>query len=429
MKVAIIGSGVSGLVAARALDQQHEVTVFEKNSRAGGHVCTVDVDAYGRTISVDVGFMIFNHRTYPNFSRMLRDLDVEASPTRMDFSVSLEDADFEWATGNLNMMLAQRANLFRVSYYRLLFEILRFFRVAKRDLSAGSVGDVSLRQYLANHGLSAVVAQRLLIPMGASIWSAPAEELLEYPAETLLGFFDDHGLLSLSHPTWLTIIGGSLTYVSKIVTKLRNPIRMGQAIVTVSRSQEGVVVTDTHGEAMAFDQLIFACHPHDALRLLATPSQGERELLGAFKYARNLTVLHGDSTFMPKRRRAWASWNYLGQRSLDAPVAVTYWINRIQKIDHRYPLFVTLNPPHTPRQDLVFASFDFEHPQFDKSAVDAQQRLNEIQGKASIWYCGAYTGYGFHEDGVVSALEIAARLGSQREPIGPPRIFRQGEVG
>lgn len=415
MKIAVVGSGISGLAAARALDAHHEVTLFEKDDRLGGHACTVDVDHYGPRISVDVGFIIFNRFTYPNLVRLFRELGVKGTPTRMAFSVSLDGGRFEWATGNLDMMLAQRRNALSPSFYQLLFEVLRFFRVANADLAADTVGEVSLREYLARRRFSPVIVKRFLVPMGASIWSASADEFLEHPAEVLLAFMKNHQLLSAKQPVWLTLPGGSRTYVNKIKDELRATVRIGKSVAKVVRTQTGVTVVDSAGADSAFDQVILACHAPDALRLLDAPTVEEREVLGALKYSKNLTVLHGDASFMPKRQRAWGSWNYVG-RSADnhsnAPVSITYWMNHLQHIDKKYPLFVTLNPTVAPRPDLVFASFDFEHPQFDRAAVNAQKRLASIQGNGNVWFCGAYARHGFHEDGIRSGLETAQRLGA-----------------
>ena len=413
MKIAVVGSGVSGLAAARMLDAHHEVTLFEKEDRLGGHACTVDVDHYGPRISVDVGFIIFNRFTYPNLVQMFRELGVKGAPTQMAFSVSLDDGRFEWATGKLDMMLAQRMNALSPSFYQLLFEILRFFRVANADLAAGSVGEVSLREYLARHRFGPIIVKRFLAPMGASIWSASADEFLEHPAEVLLAFMKNHQLLSVKQPVWLTLPGGSRTYVTRIKDELRATVRTGTPVAKLVRTQAGVSVVDGAGAGSVFDHVILACHAPDALRLLEAPTAEESEVLGALKYSKNLTVLHGDASFMPKRRRAWGSWNYVGRTAdshSDAPVSITYWMNQLQHIDQKYPLFVTLNPTTPPRPDLVFASFDFEHPQFDRAAVNAQKRLASIQGNGNVWFCGAYAGHGFHEDGMRSGLEVGRRL-------------------
>lgn len=427
MKIAIIGTGIAGLGAARALDDSHELTLFEKDGRLGGHACTVDVDHYGPRLSVDVGFIIYNRFTYPNLTRLFRELGVKGTPTKMAFSVSLDDGRFEWATGNLNMMLAQRENVFSPDHYRLFIEILRFFRVANADLAADTVGEVSIGEYLARHRFSSIIAKRFLIPVGGSIWSASADEFLDHPAEVLLTFMKNHQLLQVKQPVWLTIPGGSRRYVEKLQEQLKASVRLNTAVLRITRTADGVTITDSSGADTRFDHVILACHGPDALSLLDSPSEQERETLSAFRYSKNLTVLHGDPSFMPKRRRAWGSWNYLGKSADDhsmAPVSLTYWMNQLQHIDEKYPLFVTLNPDRPPDPNLVFASFDFEHPQFDRAAANAQKRLASIQGNGNVWFCGAYTGHGFHEDGLRSGLEIAYQLGAtSSELLGHARIF------
>jgi predicted NAD/FAD-binding protein len=428
MKIAIVGSGISGLAAARALDDGHEVTIFERDERLGGHACTVDIDHYGPRIPVDVGFIIYNRFTYPNFYRLLHELRVRGKPTQMSFSVSLDDGRFEWGTGKLEMMLAQPSNVLNPTYYRLLFDILRFFRVANADLAAGTVGEVSLREYLARHKFGLPIVKRFLVPMGASIWSASATEFLEHPAEVLLGFMKNHQLLSVKQPVWLTIPGGSRAYVDKLRQGLRAKVHLKSTISQVAKTHTGTLVSDTHGNEATFDHVVLACHAPDALRLLKSPSHDERDILSVLKYSKNLTVLHGDTSFMPKRRRAWGSWNYVGRSTDDhssSPVSITYWMNQLQHIDEKYPLFVTLNPVAPIKPDLMFASFDFDHPQFDRAATNAQKRLATIQGKGNVWFCGAYAGHGFHEDGIRSGLEIAHQLGATSpELLGHARIFR-----
>lgn len=427
MKVAIVGSGVSGLAAAYALDADHDVTVFEKDARLGGHVSTVDVDHYGPTIPVDTGFIIFNRKTYPNLTRLFRELKVSSIATRMAFSVSLDEGQFEWATSNLNQMFAQRSNILNPSHYVMLSEILRFFRTARADLAAHSVGEVSLKEYLDRYRFNQILVDRFLVPVGGSIWSATAKQFLEYPAEVLLAFMENHQLLQIEQPIWLTVEGGSRIYVTRLLERLRAKFHANTPVERVTRLEDGgVAVTDDKGNEARFDHAILACHSTDALRLLDSPTERERQLLGAIRYEKNITVLHGDPAFMPKRRSAWGSWNYIGSRDqsrgADA-VGITYWMNSLQHIDQKYPLFVTLNPRTTPKN--VFASFDYEHPQYDRAAVDAQKQLHTIQGSGNVWFCGAYSGYGFHEDGFRSGLEVAHKVSSSASVplLGHPRIF------
>jgi predicted NAD/FAD-binding protein len=428
VKIAIVGSGISGLGAAYALDSQHDVTIFERDHRLGGHASTVDVDHYGPRIAVDTGFIIFNRLTYPNLTRLFRELKVRSLATQMGFSVSLDDGRYEWATGGLAAMFAQPENALNPKHYALLLDILRFFRVANADLAARTVGDVSLRDYLAARRFNATLIDRFIVPMGGSIWSATARQMLEYPAETLLTFMKNHQLLQIKQPVWLTVEGGSRTYVDKLTSRLRARIHKNKPIKRVEGGANGAVIFDDKGERAEFDAVILACHSTDALDLLDAPTDAERSTLSAMRYQKNTTILHGDTRLMPKRRAAWSSWNYTGSsheaRSGDA-VGITYWMNKLQHIDESYPLFVTLNPRVAPNPDLVFASFDYEHPQYDRDAIKAQQRLHELQGARRIWFCGAYTGYGFHEDGLRSGLEVAQHVAGQIATplLGHARIF------
>lgn len=428
MKIAVIGSGISGLAVAHALSGRHEITIYEKQKRIGGHSYTVEVSHYGPTFAVDVGFIIYNRTTYPNLTRLFRELGVRGKPTQMSFSVSLNDGGFEWGTSGPSMIFAQRKNLFKPRFYGLLFEILRFFRVAKADLARGAVGDGSIRDYLRRHRFSDSIATFFLVPMGASIWSASSNEFLEHPAQVLLTFLEDHKLLGLKQPIWLTFPGGARTYVDKLAVSLEANIRLGVGAVGVRRGPEGVIISDTDSKETVFDHVVLACHAPDSLRILQDAMQQETEILGAFKYSSNEIFLHGDSVVMPRRRAAWASWNFAGSSSAeraDDVVNVTYWMNQLQHIDAKYPVFVTLNPRAPLKKELVFSKFVFEHPQFDTAALNAQKNLHAIQGIGNVWFCGAYCGHGFHEDGMRSGLEIASKIDPEApiSLLGRPRIF------
>jgi predicted NAD/FAD-binding protein len=410
MRIAVIGAGVTGLAAARALDNRYDVTLFEKCDHLGGHACTVDVAHYGPIIPVDCGFIVYNRKTYPLLTGLFRQLGVKPKATGMEFSVSLDEGRFEWAVGSLNSMFAQRRNFLDPRFYLMLLSILRFFRVANADLAKDAVGNISLGGYLERHKFSRYFALRFLVPMCRSIWSSSVEEVFSYPAPVILNFLFDHGLLSVKQPIWLTLEGGARTYVDAITNSLKAKVRLGTKIVSIDRKPTQINIMDDRGAQETFDHVVLACHAPEALALLREPSASEREILGAFRYASNTVVLHGDSKFMPTSRRGWASWNYRGYldsaRNSD-PVILTYWMNKIQHIPDQYPLFVTLNPPRAPDVDLEFARFEFEHPQFDDQSVSAQARLQEIQGGGNVWFCGAYCRYGFHEDGYSSGLRAA----------------------
>ncbi len=431
MRIAIIGTGIAGLGAAYALRDAHDIVVYEKETRPGGHANTLTVDYDGARLPVDTGFIVYNERNYPNLVALFRALDVETQASSMSFAVSLRDGALEWAGDNLRTLFAQKRNLLRPSFHAMWFDILRFNKRAREDLRAGTIGADSLGAYLDRHGFGESFRNNYLVPMGSAIWSMSPAEMLAFPAQTFLRFFENHHLLvGFETPAWRTVAGGSRTYVDKIVSRLEGRIRLGTAAVRIAREADAVHVTNSMGAIERFDHVILACHSDQALRLLADPSADERALLSAIRYAPNLAVLHRDTALMPWRRKVWSSWNYMCDGVLhgggDAPVSVTYWMNRLQGIDSRFPLFVSLNPRRMPREDLTFARIPYEHPQFDGPAIQAQRALPRIQGVHRTWFCGAWTGYGFHEDGLASGLEVAARLGARLswDVQGEPRIFR-----
>ncbi len=431
MRIAVIGSGIAGLGAAWALGRRHEVTLYEKDARAGGHSNTVDVPTPRGVVPVDTGFIVFNEPNYPNLTRFFDALGVETERSNMSFAVSLADGALEWAGDNVLKLFAQKRNLFRPSFHAMWSDILRFNKKARADMSAGALGGLSLGDYLNAHGFSDSFRDNYLLPMGAAIWSTPAPEMLAFPAESFVRFFDNHSLLNgFATPAWRTVTGGSRSYVRKALADMRAEVRLGCAVARVTREADAVRVEDRDGGVARFDQVVLACHSDQALRLLGDPTDAERRLLGAIRYAPNVAILHRDPALMPRRKLVWSSWNYMsrtrpGPTEDAGPVSVTYWMNKLQNIDRRDPLFVSLNPAAPPRADLEIARFDYDHPQFDRAALAAQAQLAEIQGRAGTWFCGAWCGHGFHEDGLTSALEVAERLGAPA-PWGRavnPRIF------
>jgi predicted NAD/FAD-binding protein len=415
MKIAVIGGGIAGLGAAWALSRQHSVSLYEADRRPGGHANTVDVNIEGRAIAVDTGFIVYNERNYPSFSRLLAQLGIRGRPSTMSFSASLAGGAFEYA-GNAVGLLAAPGNLLRRRFWRMLADLPRFNRLA-RDFIAGPGDDsLTIADFARASGLSDAFMRSYLLPMAAAIWSARLDDIGGYPAASLLGFFANHGLLRLSgRPQWLTIAGGSREYVERLAGKLAGSLLLGRPVRAVERQPDGVVVHDAAGQSLRYDQAVFATHAPQTLRLLGgTATAAERRILGAFRYQRNLAVLHKDPRLMPRRRRAWASWNYLeaGPDGSRNPVAVTYWMNRLQGLDCRAQLFVSLNPQIEPEPARVIAAFDYEHPQFDRGALAAQRLLPTLQGLRRSWFCGGYCGHGFHEDALTSGLEVAARLAS-----------------
>ncbi|MEQ9813528.1 MAG: FAD-dependent oxidoreductase [Azospirillaceae bacterium] len=420
MRIAIIGSGVSGLGAAWLLDPHHRVTIYEAAGRLGGHANTImaPLGPDGPAVPVDTGFIVYNEHTYPNLTALFRTLDVPSTATAMSFAVSSRDGRLEYAGSSALHLYAQPRNLFRAAHHRMVRDILRFFREAPALLDEETEGHgPTLGAWLAANGYSEAFIFDHLLPMGAAIWSSTVAEMMRFPARSFVAFFRNHGLLSVrDRPQWRSVAGGSRTYVERIRKNLRGEVRTDSAAVSVRRLPTGVAVTDRHGETEVFDEVILACHADQALALLDDRDELEHRHLSAFRYEPNKAVLHSDTSLMPRRRRVWSAWNYLsrGVTQNDARLCVSYWMNRLQALRCRRPFFVTVNPVHTPAPDTVVAAFDYAHPQFDQAAVDAQASLGELQGRRHTWFCGSYFGYGFHEDGLASGLAVAEALGARR---------------
>lgn len=414
LDIAIVGSGISGLSAAWLLSKGHRVTVFEADARAGGHSDTVDVAG----TPVDTGFIVYNERTYPNLTALFGHLGVATKPSRMSFSVSLDHGRLEYS-GDLAGLFAQARNLASLRFWSMLKDLARFYHRAPRDLP--TVGTATLGDYLDGIGCGAAFRDDHLYPMAAAIWSTPVHKIPDYPAAAFICFCENHGLLRfLKRPLWRTVEGGSREYVAKLAAEFRDRIRLNCPARFIRRTAEGALVGSALG-TQAFDHVVIATHADEALRLLDDPDRPEREILGAFHYRRNDAVLHSDELLMPKRRRVWSSWNYASDPGEHAPqVAVTYWMNRLQDIAEDQPLFVTLNPVREPRPHLVHRRTTYDHPMFDAAAAEAQKRLWSLQGRRNSWFCGAYFGAGFHEDGLQSGLAVAEQLGGGQRPWSVP---------
>ncbi len=419
LNIAVVGSGAAGLGAAWALSQCHRVTLYEAENRPGGHSNTLEVDVGGgRTLPVDTGFIVYNERNYPNLVAWFRHLGVETENSDMSFSVQAPLDRIEWSGDNLATVFGQPVNLARPRFIAMVRDILRFNRRATADVLADRVPNVSLGEYLADDGYGEGFRRWYLLPMGAAIWSATLAEMERFPARTFLRFFHNHGLLTVNdRPQWRTVTGGSRSYVARVLDVIgRDALSLGTPIAAIERDPMGAHVIDTAGDRRRFDHVVLACHGDQALALLAEPSAMERTTLGAFGYQSNRAVLHTDTTLMPRRRRLWASWNYRAEAPENeterAPVSLTYWMNRLQNLPKRHPLFVTLNPITEPSADKVIAEIDYRHPLFDAGAIAAQDRLDAIQGQQRVWFCGSYAGYGFHEDAFTSGLRVAEALGA-----------------
>ena len=414
--VAVVGAGIAGLSSAWLLSRTHAVTVFDKSARPGGHSLTVDVTLGGRSLPVDMGFIVYNTPTYPNLTALFAHLGVATEASEMSFGVSLEDGGFEYSGGGLAGLFAQRGNILRPRMWSMLADVVRFYRDAPRHRAALELSQQSLGAYLTQHRYGSAFQRDHLLPMAAAIWSAPAQAMLDYPAAAFIRFFENHGLLKLQdRPIWRTVTGGSRNYVARLTAALPGAFRQACAITAIHRDGSGVALTAANGVTQRFDQVVVATHADQALSLLADPTADEQRLLGAFRYTDNLAYLHTDPRLMPKRRRAWSSWNVLGGVN-DASPTVTYWMNRLQNLPAAQDVFVTLNPQPEPRPELVLHTEAFRHPLFDASALRAQAELWSLQGQRNTWYCGACFGSGFHEDGLQAGLAVAESLGDVRRP-------------
>jgi predicted NAD/FAD-binding protein len=408
VKVAVVGTGVSGLVCAHRLHRSHDVSVFEADSRIGGHVNTI---AIGPGLAVDTGFIVYNERTYPGFSKLLTELGVETQASDMSFGVSCQRTGLEWASRSLPAVFADPRNLLRPSFLRMLRELPRFQRDA-RALLASPEEKLTLGEFLAGGGYARELVDHCLVPMGAAIWSAAPDRFLDFPAVSFARFFDNHGLLSLrSEVRWRVIRGGSARYVEKLVAPWRERIRTGTRVTAVQRREGGVDLIAA-GRARRFDRVILAVHSDQALALLDPATEAERRVLSAIRYQANEAVLHTDRRVMPHRRRAWASWNYRIPLRPRAHVQVTYHMNRLQRLAAPEDYFVTLNDDGTIEPARVLRRIGYHHPVFDAAASAAQRRHAELDGAGGVHFAGAYWGYGFHEDGLRSALAVCERLGA-----------------
>ncbi|HEX9138649.1 MAG TPA: FAD-dependent oxidoreductase [Steroidobacteraceae bacterium] len=406
MKIAIIGSGIAGNLVARQLHREHEITVFEAAGHIGGHAHTHRIEIGGQTLNVDTGFIVFNDRTYPNFTRLLGEIGVASQDSAMSFSVRNERTGLEYNGTSFNGLFAQRRNLLRWSFHRMWREILRFNREAVKLLDSAAPADLTLADYLHGRNYSAEFVGNYLVPMAAAIWSAPPAQVSAMPARFLIGFFHHHGMLTVSdRPQWRTIVGGSARYVEKLVAPFRARIHLNTPIESVRRLPGQVQIKPCGAEALAFDRVFLACHSDQALALLADATTLEREVLGCMSYQENEAVLHTDERLLPRTRGAWAAWNYCVPRAPAARVSVTYNMNILQKLAAPATLCVTLNGAQAIDPTRVLRRVSYQHPVFTAAAVAAQQRHAELNGCNRSYFCGAYWRHGFHEDGVVSAQQ------------------------
>lgn len=422
--IAVIGSGIAGLSAAWRLSQTHNVTLFEAAPKLGGHANTVRASIHGDEVDVDTGFIVFNPRNYPNFTPLLEHLGVHSALSDMSFSASLDGGRFEYSS-HPSGLFAQKRNLLRPRMWRMLADLLRLHDQA-RSIDP-STETRTLDEFLQAEGYSPEFREDHILPMCAAIWSSPVEQMRHYPAQTFFRFFINHGLLQLAdRPQWRTVAGGSKLYVAELADRIRGEIRTGCPVSRIERDGDGVTLHSQAGPER-FDGVVMACHSDQAFQLLSDADNLERHLLGAIRYRPNTAVLHTDTRLMPRRRRAWSSWNYLeSRRSPDSTtrISLTYWMNALQPLPTRHPVLVTLNPEIEPAADCVLHTDEYSHPVFDRAAINAQARFGEIQGHRNTWYAGAWLGSGFHEDGLQSGLAVAEALGAPERPWG-----RNGATG
>lgn len=419
LKLAVIGTGISGLSAAWLLSQRHEVTVYEQAHYVGGHSNTVDIDIDGKCMPVDTGFIVYNPVNYPNLVALFEQLSVPSKLSDMSFSVSMDDGHFEYSGTDLNGLLAQRRNLFRPRFLRMLKDLLRFYEQAQSLSDRSAIVSMTLGQFLRDHNYSDAFINDHLMPMGAAIWSSSVEQMLQFPAQAFLRFFNNHGLLQLNdRPEWRTVHGGSREYIKRMTAGFARNIHCNEKVVSVSRNNMGVIITTNSGWEQTYDHVVFACHSDQALSMLEQPDAEESHVLGKFKYQSNTAVLHTDIALMPKRKRAWASWNYLGRRDGQGEntLCVTYWMNLLQSLPTEKPVLLTLNPSKDIDPSKILRSFEYDHPVFDARAIDSQKDLWGLQGNHHSWFCGAYFGSGFHEDGIQAGLAVGEMLGGIDRP-------------
>ena len=412
-RIAVVGAGISGLASAWLLSQEYEVTVFEAGSYLGGHTNTVDVTLEGKTHPVDTGFLVFNDKTYPNLIAMFKLLGVGSVETEMSFAVSLEEPDLEWAGSSLATVFGQKRNLVRRSFWSMLADILRFNRESQAWLASHQDSQRSLRDFLTEGRYSSAFSDWYLLPMAAAIWSCPTGQMRDMPLATFIRFCSNHGLLQVfDRPMWRTVLGGGRAYVQKIAEQLSD-IRLACPVSAVSREAGRLRVVHAAGSEL-FDRVVMACHSDQALAILGlAASDTQREILSAVRYQPNRAVLHTDRALLPRDEKLWSAWNYFSGSGApgEQPVGVSYLINKLQPLPFKTPVVVTLNPAREPDPAKVIAEFDYAHPIFDGPAIAAQRRLADVQGENGIWLAGAWGSYGFHEDGLKSALRVVNSMG------------------
>lgn len=413
MRIAVLGSGISGLGCAYLLSQQYETHLYEKDQRIGGHSHTVDAPTRDGLVPVDTGFIVFNALNYPNLLGLFDHLQVETENTDMSFGISVDQGRLEYE-GSIRGLLAQPENLLKPSYWSMISDLVRFYRTATTEVKHGPKGE-SLGQFIIRQKYGMPFVHDHLLPMAAAIWSCPADTMMAFPAKSFIQFMENHQLLNfIERPQWRTVTGGSRQYVQKITSHLGDAVRANTQITSIERRGGGVVLTIEGEGEVYYDKVVLAAHADQSLAMIKDASPQEQAVLGAFDFQPNRVILHSDARLMPKRKAAWASWSYMksvAAETGETELCVSYWMNRLQNLKTDQPLLVTLNPTIEPKADLVHGVYDYDHPVFDQKAIDGQKALKTLQGQNGLYYCGAWTGYGFHEDGLSSAVAVAKTLG------------------
>jgi predicted NAD/FAD-binding protein len=418
-KIAVVGAGISGMSAAWLLSHAHDVTLYEAASRLGGHSHTVDAPTPYGPLPVDTGFIVYNPVNYPNLVALFDHLGVPTKPSNMGFAVSLDGGRTEYGGDNLATLFSQTRNLVSPRFWSMLADLVRFYREAPAHADRLEANRTTLGEFLDAQGYGAAFQEDHILPQAAAIWSTSARDIRDFPATAFIRFCENHGLLKITgRPAWRTVDGGSRAYVTRLTAAYSDRVRVAAPVTSVRRASDGVVVRDGNGAVETFDHVVIATHADEGLALLETPRPAERAAFGCFAYNRNLAVLHSDESLMPRRRGLWSAWNYMGVATPggDRRLCVTYWMNRLQSLPAHTPLFVTLNPLHPPDPQKVIQSEIYDHPRFDAVAIEAQKTLWSLQGCGGVWWCGAYFGSGFHEDGLQTGLAVAEAIGGVRRP-------------
>ena len=408
MRIAVVGSGIAGLSAAWLLHREHEVTILEKDNRFGGHAHTVEIkhDQDNTSIAVDSGFIVYNTLNYPNLIGLFDALDIKTQKTEMSFGLSLRDGEFEYA-GSFKGLFAQPLNWVKPGYWRLLTDLFKFYKSAVVQVEQGPKNE-TLKDLMKRMRMSETFINEHMLPMAAAIWSCPSNVIMQFPARSFISFMNNHKLLDFyGRPVWRTVSGGSKNYVAKIIKTLGSNARCNVSIKEIHRTPEGAMITMNDRKTEFYDKVILATHANDSLRLLSDLQKKEVEILSQFSFQENDVFLHSEPSYMPKRKATWSSWNYLSNNSQQKELCVTYWMNKLQSLSYKLPLFITLNPFSDAPIEKPHRQFKYMHPIFDQNAIEAQKNLNKIQGVKHTYFCGAWTGNGFHEDGIKSAIAIA----------------------